>query len=125
MSNSACLKVYTRDSIQSTAESILENKLVNQVLEIRTVLRADSCSCNGKHPVDGSAAAQMYSNMLLMSRGRDCNWVLKPEGKISSESQFPTLLKIGCYFPLPTKANCFREQESMYKVLTPNIKPPI
>ena len=27
--------------------------------------------------------------------------------------------------PLPTKANCFRKQESMYKVLTPNIKPPI
>jgi len=26
--------------------------------------------------------------------------------------------------PLPTKANCFRKQESMYKVLTPNIKPP-
>jgi len=27
--------------------------------------------------------------------------------------------------PLPTKANCFWKQESMYKVLTPNIKPPI
>jgi len=26
--------------------------------------------------------------------------------------------------PLPTKANCFKKQESMYKVLTPNIKPP-
>ena len=27
--------------------------------------------------------------------------------------------------PLSTKANCFRKQESVYKVLTPNIKPPI
>ena len=27
--------------------------------------------------------------------------------------------------PLPTKANCFRKQESVYKVLTPTIKLPI
>jgi len=33
--------------------------------------------------------------------------------------------KCKCINPLPTKANCFRKQESMYKVLTPNIKPPI
>ena len=26
--------------------------------------------------------------------------------------------------PLPTKAICFRKQESMYKALMPNIKPP-
>jgi len=75
-------------------------------------LRPSSLTCTCPH------CSSHWSQVLVTS---DFNTGTLSEVTIAINNGISRLT----FYLLQCKENCFRKQESMYKVLTPNIKPPI